>query len=212
MMPGRCAAASPASRTRPACASSAARLSPRACIKVAASPGSSVLPSLARASARRTALSGGVGEGDGESERFELADVVAGFLVFVGAAGVIAGAEFAEAGGAAGEQVPDDDQDGAGDGDQGFELAAAAGDPPVALAGEGAGAGGRGGGLAEDGLEVGVAFAGLPGPVLRPGLDGARAQLGPRHQVAGGGEAGHVQADLGDDALGGGAADPGDLI
>src|SRR5215475_4484650 len=154
MMPGRCAAASPASRTRPACASSAARLSPRACIKVAASPGSSVLPSLARASARRTALSGGVGEGDGESERFELADVVAGFFVFVGAAGVIAGAEFAEAGGAAGEQVPDDHQDGAGDGDQGFELAAAAGDPPVALAEEGAGAGGRGGGLAEDGLET----------------------------------------------------------
>jgi len=40
--------------------------------------------------------SGGVGEGDGEPERFELADVVAGFFVFAGAAGVIAGAEFAE--------------------------------------------------------------------------------------------------------------------
>jgi len=30
--------------------------------------------------------------------------------------------------------------------------------------------------------------------------------------MTGGGEPGHVQADLGDDALGGGVADPGDLI
>jgi hypothetical protein len=48
--------------------------------------------------------------------------------------------------------MPDDHQDGAGDGDQGLELATAADDPPVALAGEGAGAGGRGGSLAEDGV------------------------------------------------------------
>jgi len=51
--------------------------------------------------------SGGVGEGDGEPERFELADVVAGFFVFAGAAGVIADAEFAMAGGAAGESGSD---------------------------------------------------------------------------------------------------------
>jgi hypothetical protein len=51
-----------------------------------------------------------VGTGDGEPERLELADVVAGLAVFVGPAGVIADAEFAEAGGPAGEQVPDDDQ------------------------------------------------------------------------------------------------------
>ena len=49
--------------------------------------------------------SGGGGKRDGEPERFELPDVVAGFLVFAGAAGVVAGAEFAEADGAAGEQV-----------------------------------------------------------------------------------------------------------
>jgi hypothetical protein len=36
--------------------------------------------------------------------------------------------------------MPDDDQDGAGDGDLGFGLAAAAGDPAVALAEESGGA------------------------------------------------------------------------
>src|SRR4029077_914119 len=37
-------------------------------------------------------------------------------------------------------------------------------------------------------------------------------ELGPGHQVAGGGEAGHVGADLGEQVLGGGDADAGDLI
>ena len=82
---------------------------------------------------------GGGGEGDGEPEGFELADVVTGFAAGIGAAGVVAGAEVVVAGGGVGEQVPDDDQDGAGDGDQGAELAAAAGDAPVqdGLRGEG---------------------------------------------------------------------------
>src|SRR5262249_33907674 len=105
--------------------------------------------------------SGGGGEGDGVAEGLQLADVVAGLAVFVDAAGRGAGPEVAEAGGAAGEQVPDDAQNGAGHGDQGLQLAAALDDPPVALAEEGVGAGGRGGGLAEGTLEVGVALAGL---------------------------------------------------
>jgi hypothetical protein len=99
--------------------------------------------------------------------------VVAGLLGRVDAAGVVAG-------GRVGEQVPDDDQDGAGDGDEHLELAAALDDAPVAFAEEGVGLGGRGGGLAEDALEVGVALAGLAGAVLGPGLDGARAELRPR--------------------------------
>jgi len=53
--------------------------------------------------------------------------------------------------------VPDDHQDGAGDGDQVLELAAALDDPPVALPQEGVGLGGRGGGLAEDPFAGGVA-------------------------------------------------------
>jgi hypothetical protein len=45
--------------------------------------------------------------------------------------------------------VPDDNQDGAGDGDLGLGLAAAAGDPAVAFTEEGGGAGGVVRGLAE---------------------------------------------------------------
>ena len=41
---------------------------------------------------------------------------------------VVAGAEVGEPGSGAGEQVPDDDQDGAADTDLGLGLAAAAGD------------------------------------------------------------------------------------
>ena len=66
-----------------------------------------------------------------------------------------------ESGGGVGEQLPDDDQDGAGDRDQGFEFAAAFDDAPVALAEEGVGFGGRGGvldlGLAlDEGLRQGA--------------------------------------------------------
>ena len=40
---------------------------------------------------------GGLGQGDGEAERLELADMTAGLAVGVGPAGVMAGAELAEA-------------------------------------------------------------------------------------------------------------------
>jgi hypothetical protein len=80
----------------------------------------------------------------------------------------VTGAEVVVADAAVGEQVPDDHQDGAGDGDHGLELAAAAGQAPVAFSEEGVGLAGRGGGLAEHSLEVGVALAGLAGAVLGP--------------------------------------------
>ena len=64
--------------------------------------------------------------------------------------------------------MPDDHQDGAGDRDQGFELAAAFDDPPVALAEEGVGLGRGGGGLAEDAFEVGIALPGLAGAAALP--------------------------------------------
>jgi hypothetical protein len=85
-------------------------------------------------------------------------------------------------------------------------------DAPVAFAEEGVGAGGAAGGLAEDTFEVGVALAGLPGAVFGCGLDGARAEFGPGHQVGGGGEPAHLQAHLGDDHLGGEPVDAGDLV
>src|SRR5215207_7238536 len=82
------------------------------------------------------------GEGDGEPQGLQLPDVVAGLLVLVDAAGVVAGAEVVVAGGGVGQQMPDDHQDGAGDGDQGLELAATPDQAPVALAQEGVGLGG----------------------------------------------------------------------
>jgi hypothetical protein len=96
----------------------------------------------------------GRGKGDGEPECFQLPDVAARLFVLVDPVGVIVGAELAESGGPAGQQVPDDHQDGAGDRNQGPELAAAPDDPPVPFAKEGIGPGGRGGGLAEDGFET----------------------------------------------------------
>src|ERR1700733_604753 len=137
-------------------------------------------------------LSGGWDKGDSEPRASQVPDVAAGLPGCVGAVGVVAGAEIAEARGPAGEQVPEDDQDGAGDGDERSQIAAAAGDPPVALAEESVGAGGRG--LAEDGLEAGIALAGPPGagPAPRdsttrvgaspaePSFDTRHRQLGPQ--------------------------------
>ena len=117
-----------------------------------------------------------------------------------------------EAGGGVGQEVPDEDENGAGDRDQGLELAAAFDDAPVAFAEEGVGLGGRGGGVAERALEVGVALAGLATTGERAGLDGAWAQFRPRHQVRGGGEPAHVEADLGEDHLRRVRADAGDLV
>src|SRR5215218_6253867 len=156
--------------------------------------------------------SGGRLQGDLVAERLELADEVAGLAALVDAAGVVVGAQIVEAGGGVGEQVPDDHQDRAGDGDQRFELADAPDEAAVALAEEGVGLGGGGGSLAERGLEVGVALAGGAAAAGGAGLDGPGRQPGPRHQLPGGGELAHVQPDLGDDDLGGVAADPGDLV
>ena len=80
------------------------------------------------------ASSGGRGQGDGEPKCLKLADVGAGLAVGVDAAGVEVTAEVVIASGGVGEQVPDDHQDGAGDGDQGLELAATFDQAPVALA------------------------------------------------------------------------------
>ena len=96
---------------------------------------------------------GGFLDGDGEAEGLQLADVVADLAVAADAVVVVAGSEVAEPGGGVGEQVVDDDQDGAGDGGQGLAFAPAPGQAAVTLAEEGVGAGGGGGDLAEDAVE-----------------------------------------------------------
>ena len=65
----------------------------------------------------------------------------------------------------------------------------------------GAGAASRPGALGEDGAHLDVAFAGPAGLVLTSRFVVTGTQSGPRCQVRGAGEPGHVDADLGDDHL-----------
>ena len=101
-----------------------------------------------------------------------------------------------------GEQVPDDDEDGAGDGALGPVAAEAPGQAAEPLAEEGVGAGGAGGGLGAVALEVGVALALARLAVAGAGLAGDGGEPGPGDEVGGGREPGHVQAGLGDDRHG----------
>ena len=106
------------------------------------------------------------------SERFELGDEAAGFPLRVQAAVEVVGAELV-VGSAGGQDVPDDDQDGVGDDDDGLVLGGAAAvpagfhdvpvveGPEVALV-----PGRRPGGLGEDGLKVLVAVAALSAVLL----------------------------------------------
>ena len=101
---------------------------------------------------------GGGFDGDPVAHSRELSDGVAQPAFDGDAVGVVLGAQVAEAGGRVGEQVPDDDQDGAGDRDESLELASAFDQTPIALAEEGFGFGGRGGGLTERALQIRVAW------------------------------------------------------
>jgi hypothetical protein len=113
------------------------------------------------------ARSGGGFEGDLVAKGLELADVVALGALSVDAGVVEAGAQIVEAGGRVGQQVPDDDQDGAADRDDGLLAAPPAGDAPVALAQEGVGPAGDHGRLAQHPGQLRVA---VPGGVLAFGL------------------------------------------
>src|SRR5918997_2941906 len=96
--------------------------------------------------------------------------------------------------------MPDDGEHGSADGHDGCFLAAAPGDTPVALAEEGVGPAGDDGGLTEDFGQVAVTVPGgaLALALTRRLLD-TRGELGPRTQMARGGEPAHVHPDLGDD-------------
>jgi hypothetical protein len=69
---------------------------------------------------------------------FELVDEVADLAVGVDVGGVEVGADVAVVGGGVGEEVPDDYEDGSGDG-EGFEFAAAFDQASVAFTEEGVG-------------------------------------------------------------------------
>src|SRR5215216_53540 len=176
----------------------------------AAAPGAA---QWSRVQAASMGWSGGGFEGDPVAEGFQLADVVALDALGVDAGVVEAGAQVLEPGGGVGQQVPDDDQDGAADRHDGLLGAAAFGQAPVAFSQEGVGPAGGHGGLAQHPGQVRVAVAGgglafgFAGRLLDPGREPR-----PGGQMAWGGEAAHVGADLGDDHLRGSPADPGDLI
>src|SRR5688572_24860345 len=113
------------------------------------------------------------------SEGLQLLYEVAGSAVGVDAAGVVVGAEVDKACRRVGEQMPDDDEDRAGDSDDRSQLASAANQAPVPLTQEGVGPTCCGGCFPEHTFEVGVAFAGSAGAGARPGLHRAWGQLGP---------------------------------
>lgn len=110
------------------------------------------------------------------AEGGELADEVAGLAVGILLAGVPVASEVSVAAGGVVHQVPDGDQDGAGDGDQGFEVALAFDDAAVPGAEEGVGAGRGYGGLTERAPQPGISFPRGPGGVLRSGLEGPWGQ------------------------------------
>src|SRR5512133_2705207 len=92
-----------------------------------------------------------------------------------------------------------------------FLLADAAGQPPVLGGQVGVAAAGSGpGALGQHVGQPAVALGGLARAALAPGDVVARAATRPACQVPGGREHGHVDPDLGDDALSGALADPGD--
>jgi hypothetical protein len=70
-------------------------------------------------------VSGGRGEGDLMAEDLELVNQVAGPAVLVEGGAVVVSTEVVEASGWVGEQVPDNDQNGAGHCHEGPELASA---------------------------------------------------------------------------------------
>lgn len=130
--------------------------------------------------------SGGRGfEGNLVAEGLELADEVPGLAGGVEMALVPVVADLLVGGVRVVDQMSGDDEYRAGDGDQGFCLAAVFDDAPVAGAEEGVGAGGGVGGFAEGALELGVALSDRACRVLRAELDRAVAQLGPRDEVFG---------------------------
>jgi len=100
----------------------------------------------------------------------QLAQQVGGAAGAVDAALVEVRSEVGELGGGVGQQVEEDDQDGALQRDQGLGLGHAFDQPPVAFAEEGVGLRGAGGDLGERGFEVGVASAGAGPTGLAPGL------------------------------------------
>jgi hypothetical protein len=101
------------------------------------------------------------------TEGLELMDELACAAGVADAVGEVIRTKVVEASGRVGQQMPDDGEDGTGDGDQGAELAWAFDQRPAAFTQEGRGLGGSGCGLAQCAGQLAVAVAGLAG--VHPG-------------------------------------------
>ena len=89
------------------------------------------------------------------------------------------------------------------------KTATSTGDPPVAFTKEGIGLAGGDGSLAEHPSQIRVAVPGRSAALaFAGGLLDAGGELGPRHQVPGGREPGHVRSQLGEQQACGELADP----
>ena len=146
------------------------------------------------------------------SESFELADEASGLGALIGPLFEVVASEF-EVVDVVGEHPPDADEHRVRDSEDGFALALLP-EParePAELGSEVgvAGLGRRPGRLAQRRAQRGVTLAGLAGTLFAGRLVMTWAQPGPRCEMAGGREAGHVDSDLGDHDLGGALTDPG---
>lgn len=107
-------------------------------------------------------------EGDFVPDGFELTDVVALGVAGVAVGVVVVGTEIDEVGAWLGQHVPDDDQDGSADGDDGLLLSASAGDATVAFTQGRGGPSSRDRSLTKDRGQVAVSVTGgtiaLPSP------------------------------------------------
>src|ERR1700739_4234152 len=103
-----------------------------------------------------------------------------------------------------------DGEDRVAGGHERLVLAAAAGPALVARAQEGVGAAVGEGDAAQGAGQPWVALAAALAPGLTGRLVGLWAELGPRHQMRGRGEPGHVDADLADQLRGGHAVAAGE--
>src|SRR5262249_29615388 len=150
-------------------------------------------------------------KGDGVAELVEGGDRAAGGALGVALAEV--GTAELPIGNVVGEHVPDRCDDRVLDGDQGFERAAAGGQPVVAGLQVGVlGSHRAEGGEPEGAFEIRIAGADLGVLGAAGRLVVAGADPGPGGEVFGGGEPGHVAAGLRDDHFGSGPVDPGDGV
>src|SRR5215813_523922 len=146
--------------------------------RAAAPGGAAAQPgALSGAAVRRVCLGGFLQSDLLAGEVLELADEVAGVALASGFAVVEAGAEVGVAGGGSESRWLGDGEDGVAGGDDRAFLAAAAGEPPVALGEEGVGAGGADDDFAESTADPGVALAGGAAPLLHAELFSIGANL-----------------------------------